>query len=56
MNNKNLIIYQHPILYQIFKEQHEDLNFTILHAENKEFLLDKIKNLKNYLILSKKKN
>ncbi len=55
MNNKYLIIYQHPILYQIFKEQHEDLNFTISHAENKESLIDKIKNLKNYLILSKKK-
>ncbi len=55
MNNKNLIIYQYHVLYQIFKELDQELNFTILEVNNKEFLIKKVKNLENYIVISKKK-
>tara|TARA_B100000902_G_scaffold212131_1_gene201708 strand:- start:748 stop:1311 length:564 start_codon:yes stop_codon:yes gene_type:complete len=55
MNNKNLIIYQYHALYQIFKELEQELNFIIIEVKNKEFLTKKVKNLKNYIVISKKK-
>ena len=55
MNNQNLIIYQFSTLYQIFKELDLDLNFNVIEAKNEEFLRIKIKELKNYLVISKKK-
>ena len=55
MNNQNLIIYQFTTLYQILKELDLNLNLNVIEAKNEEFLRNKIKELKNYLVISKKK-
>ena len=55
MGSQNLIIYQYSTLYQILKELDLDLNFDVIEAKNEEFLRSKIKELKNYLVISKKK-
>ena len=55
MNNQNLIIFNFKSLYLILKELEEYLNFKILDAPNIKDLNDKIKNSKNYLIISQKK-
>ena len=56
MNNQNLIIYQFNSLYQILKELEKDLNFSIIESLNEKSLHNKIKNLNNYLVITKKKN
>ena len=56
MSNQNLIIYNFQSLYLILEEVEEHLNFKILDIHNIKDLNDKIKNSKNYLIISKKKN
>ena len=56
MNNLNLIIFNFKSLYLVLKELEEYLNFKILDAPNIKDLNDKIKNSKNYLIISQKKN
>jgi DNA-binding response OmpR family regulator len=55
MNNQNLIIYQFATLHQILKELDLDLNLNLIEAKNEEFLRKKVKDLKNYLVISKKK-
>ena len=55
MSNQNLIIYNFQSLYLILEELEEHLNFKILDLHNIKDLNDKIKNSKNYLIISKKK-
>ena len=55
MNNQNLIIYEFNPLYEIFKELEHELNFNIIEILNKESLNNKIKNLNNYLVITKKK-
>ena len=55
MNNQNLIIYQFPPLYQILKELDLDLNLNLIEAKSEEFLRNKVKYLKNYLVISRKK-
>jgi hypothetical protein len=55
MNNQNLIIFNFKSLYLVLKELEEYLNFKILDAPNIKDLNDKIKNSKNYLIISQKK-
>ena len=55
MSNQNLIIYNFKSLYLILEELEEYLNFKILVAHNTKDLKDKIKNSKNYLIISQKK-
>ena len=55
MNDQNLIIYKFDSLYQILKELENSLNINIFEAKNEEILEQKIKNLKNYIIISKKK-
>ena len=55
MNNQNIIIYQFSTLYQILKELDLDLNLNLIEAKNEEFLQNKVKGLKNYLVVSKKK-
>ena len=55
MSNQNLIIFNFKSLYLILKELEEFLNFKILDAPNIKDLNDKIKNSKNYLIISQKK-
>ena len=56
MNNQNLIIYQFNSLYRILKEIEQDLNFSIVESLNEKSLKNKIKNLDNYLVITKKKN
>ena len=55
MNNQNLIIYQFNPLYKILKELEQDLNFKIIESLNEKSLNIQIKNLNNYLIITKKK-
>ena len=56
MNIKNLIIYKFDVLYNILKELEENLNFKILHISNNKILNTQIKNLDDYLILTKNNN
>ncbi|MDC0480738.1 winged helix-turn-helix domain-containing protein [Candidatus Pelagibacter sp.] len=55
MNNQNLIIFNFNSLYLILKELEEYLNFKISESSNIRNLNEKIKNSKNYLIISQKK-
>ena len=54
MNNQNLIIYQFSSLYQILKELEENINFKIVEELNEKKLHQNVKNLNNYLIITKK--
>jgi hypothetical protein len=51
----NLIIYKFTSLFQILEELGLDLNFKITLADSEKSLKDKVKSLKNYLIISNKK-
>ena len=55
MSTQNLIIYKFSTLYHIIEELGLDLNFKISFADNEKSLKDKVKNHKNYLIISNKK-
>ena len=55
MSTQNLIIYKFSSLYHIIEELGLDLNFKISFADNEKSLKDKVKNHKNYLIISNKK-
>jgi DNA-binding response OmpR family regulator len=55
MKNQNLIIYQFLPLYQILKEADKDINFEIIQISTEKSLNIAIKDLKNYLIITKKK-
>ena len=55
MSTQNLIIYKFSSLYHIIEELDLDLNFRTSFADNEKSLEDKIKNHKNYLIISNKK-
>ena len=56
MSNQNLIIYNFTELYQIFEEVGLDLNFNIIHINDKESLNERVKKFHNYLIISNKKH
>jgi len=56
MNNQNIIVYRFNLLYQILKELEEDINFKIIEILDVKTLTNEIKNLNNYLIITKKKN
>ena len=55
MINHNLIIYQFTSLYQILKELEQELNFEVKEILNEKSLNSEIVNLKNYLLITKKK-
>ena len=55
MSTQNLIIYKFSLLYHIIEELGLDLNFKTSFADNEKSLKDKVKNYKNYLIISNKK-
>ena len=55
MISQNLIIYKFNSLYHILEELSLDLNFEIIYVDNEKLLNEKIKILKNYLIISNKK-
>lgn len=54
MHKQKLIIYDFDILYQIFNELSDNLNFKILSISKSEILKKKLYEFDNYLILSKK--
>ena len=54
MNNHNIIVYRFHSLYQIFKELEKDIDFKIIEISNEKSLINEIKNLNNYLIITKK--
>jgi hypothetical protein len=56
MDKQNLIIFNFKSLYEIIKEQEENLNFKIFELSNEKTLNEKINISQNYLIISKKKN
>ena len=56
MNNQNLIIYDFEILFNIFKEIEEHLNFKLLYISKKEYSSFKFDKFSNFLIISQKKN
>ena len=54
MNNQNIIVYRFNYLYQILKELEEDINFRIIEISNEKSLINEIKDLNNYLIITRK--
>ena len=54
MSKQNLIIYKHTSLYNVLEELALDLNFKITFVENDNSLNEKVKEYKNYLIISNK--
>ena len=54
MNNQNIIVYRFNLLYQILKEIEEDIQFKIIEISDEKVLTSEIKNLNNYLIITKK--
>ena len=55
MNNQILIIYKFTNLYQVLKEIEGELNFKIVKHLDEKILKNEIKNIKNYLIITKQK-
>jgi DNA-binding response OmpR family regulator len=55
MNNQNIIVYRFSLLYQILKELEEDIQFKIIEVSDEKALKNEIKDLKNYLIITKTK-
>tara|TARA_B110000014_G_scaffold190808_1_gene139579 strand:- start:3 stop:566 length:564 start_codon:yes stop_codon:yes gene_type:complete len=54
MNNQYIIVYRFNLLYQILKELEEDIHFKIIQISDENALTNQIKNLNNYLIITKK--
>ena len=54
MNIQNLIIFKLNSLYHILKEIDQDLHFNIIEIQNENLLHHEIKNLKNFLVITKK--
>ena len=55
MNIQNLIIYKFSTLYFILKELEDKLNLNVFEVLTEEELNSKIKNFKNYIIITDKK-
>ena len=55
MNSRILIIYDYQILYQIFNEISESLNFEIIQSNEKDLKEFNFDQKNNYLIISEKK-
>ena len=56
MSIQNLIIYNFNSLYHILEEIGLDLNFNIIFVDSENSLIEQVKNLNNYLVISNKKN
>ena len=54
MNNQNIIVYRFNCLYQILKELEKEIHFKIIEIPDEKSLINEIKNLNNYLIITKK--
>ena len=55
MNSRILIIYEYQILYQVFNEISESLNFEIIQFNEKDLKEFNFDQKNNYLIISEKK-
>ena len=55
MNSRILIIYEYQILYQVFNEISESLNFEITQSNEKDLKEFNFDQKNNYLIISEKK-
>ena len=55
MNIQNLIIYKLNSLYHVLIEIDQELHFNIIQMQNENLLHKEIKNLENYLVITKKK-
>jgi len=55
MNNQNLIIYDFQILYEIFNEIEDILNFKLLNISKDRFSEIQFDKLDNFLVISDKK-
>ena len=55
MNSRILIIYEYQILYQVFNEISESLNFEIVQSNEKDLKEFNFNQKNNYLIISEKK-
>ena len=55
MNSRILIIYEYQILYQVFNEISENLNFEIIQSNEKDLKELNYDQKNNYLIISEKK-
>ena len=56
MSDQNLIIYKFLSLYHILDELSSNLNYKIVKIENENILNNQVKNLNNYIIITKNKN
>ena len=56
MNDQNLIIYKFHFLYHILNELRSNLNFKLIKVENEDILNNQVKNLNNYIIITRTKN
>ena len=54
MSNQNLIIYKFNLLYNIFEELGLELNFNIICVDSENALINQIKSIDNYIIISNK--
>ena len=52
MNSRILIIYEYQILYQVFNEISENLNFEIIQSNEKDLKELNYDQKNNYLIIS----
>ena len=55
MNSRILIIYEYQILYQVFNEISESLNFEIIQSNEKDFKEFNYDQKNNYLIINSSK-
>tara|TARA_A100001035_G_scaffold280293_1_gene285285 strand:- start:762 stop:1349 length:588 start_codon:yes stop_codon:yes gene_type:complete len=56
MSSRVLIVYKSPILFQIFEEIKENLNFDLIESDEKKIDLIDLGKFENYIILSHTKN
>jgi len=56
MNNQTIIVYRFNSLYQILKEIEKYINFNVIEVSTEKSLINEIKSLNNFLIITKKKN
>ena len=54
MNNQIIIVYRFNLLYQILRELEDDIHFKIIEISDEKALTNEVKNLSNYLIITKK--
>ena len=56
MNNQNLLIYDSNVLFKIFEELKDSLNFRIIEIPKNQLNTTNFNDFDNYLILTVQKN